>query len=317
MAIKHYNATSDKRSLLQCIKFKAYAIFVNAYQWFPILLHSIFAKRRQYKYTVSLCLIFKDEAKYLQEWIEYHMLIGVEHFYLYNNFSSDNYKEVLAPYINKGIVTLTEFPYKHGQAKAYTDCYNRFKDESHWIGYIDTDEFINLIAYNDIKQLLHHFRNMPSLYLNWKIFGTSGHLDEDKSLVTERYTASWPWLCNIGKSFINNDYSFKQVDIHFHFAKYLGFKLHPVNLNRVAVPYCESLFSFKFENRAYLNHYWSKSYEQYINKDMIRGSAVSETNSLIRRRSDRFPCHELYNRERDYSIQRWLTFLKLRLREEK
>ena len=59
---------------------------------------------RQYK--VSIGAIFKNEALYLKEWIEFHRIVGVEHFYLYNNNSDDNYREVLEPYIKRNIVTL-------------------------------------------------------------------------------------------------------------------------------------------------------------------------------------------------------------------
>ncbi len=34
------------------------------------------------KYYFSICAIFKDESLSIKEWIEYHKLIGVEHFYL-------------------------------------------------------------------------------------------------------------------------------------------------------------------------------------------------------------------------------------------
>ena len=37
------------------------------------------------KYKLSICAIFKNEANYLKEWIEYHRMVGVEHFYLYNS----------------------------------------------------------------------------------------------------------------------------------------------------------------------------------------------------------------------------------------
>jgi hypothetical protein len=43
------------------------------------------------KHYLSICAIFKDEAPYLQEWIEFHRLLGVEKFYLYNNNSRDNF----------------------------------------------------------------------------------------------------------------------------------------------------------------------------------------------------------------------------------
>ena len=37
------------------------------------------------KYDVTLCAIFRNEALFLKEWIDYHRTIGIEHFYLYNN----------------------------------------------------------------------------------------------------------------------------------------------------------------------------------------------------------------------------------------
>ena len=52
-------------------------------------------------YDLTITAIFKNEGHYLKEWLDYHLLAGVEHFYLYNNDSTDNYKEVLAPYIEK------------------------------------------------------------------------------------------------------------------------------------------------------------------------------------------------------------------------
>ena len=35
---------------------------------------------------LSICAIYRDEAPYLVEWIEFHRLVGVEHFYLYDGF---------------------------------------------------------------------------------------------------------------------------------------------------------------------------------------------------------------------------------------
>ena len=46
------------------------------------------------KYNVSICAIFKNEALYLKEWIEFHRIVGIEHFYMYNNNSEDNFREI-------------------------------------------------------------------------------------------------------------------------------------------------------------------------------------------------------------------------------
>ena len=60
------------------------------------------------KYKVSVCAIFKNEAPYLKEWIEFNHLVGVEHFYMYNNNSEDDYLAVINPYIEKSWITLVQ-----------------------------------------------------------------------------------------------------------------------------------------------------------------------------------------------------------------
>lgn len=52
---------------------------------------------------LSICAIFRNEADYLKEWIEFHRLVGVEHFFLYNNFSEDAYLSILGDYIGQGL----------------------------------------------------------------------------------------------------------------------------------------------------------------------------------------------------------------------
>jgi Glycosyltransferase family 92 len=53
-------------------------------------------------YTFSVCTMVRNEARYIEEWVAYHMLMKVDHFYIYNDRGTDNIEEVLAPYIKKG-----------------------------------------------------------------------------------------------------------------------------------------------------------------------------------------------------------------------
>ena len=55
-------------------------------------------------YDLAVTAILKDEGHYLKEWLDYHLLAGVDHFYLYNNDSTDNQAEVAAPYVKAGLV---------------------------------------------------------------------------------------------------------------------------------------------------------------------------------------------------------------------
>lgn len=48
-----------------------------------------------YKYKLSVCLCIKNEAKYIIDFIEHYIKQGVEHFYIIDNNSDDNLKEIL------------------------------------------------------------------------------------------------------------------------------------------------------------------------------------------------------------------------------
>lgn len=39
---------------------------------------------RSDEYELAIATIFKNNAPFLKEWIEYHRMQGVKHFYLYN-----------------------------------------------------------------------------------------------------------------------------------------------------------------------------------------------------------------------------------------
>src|SRR5436190_22744853 len=68
---------------------------------------------KAHQYNLAVCAMFQNEARFLKEWLEFNILIGVEHFYLYNNYSTDNYLEILQPYIDAGIVDCIGWPYSH------------------------------------------------------------------------------------------------------------------------------------------------------------------------------------------------------------
>jgi hypothetical protein len=62
---------------------------------------ALFVFRSEPKYYLSVGAIFRNEARFLPEWIEYHRLHGVDHFYLFNNLSEDDYKAALKPYVDQ------------------------------------------------------------------------------------------------------------------------------------------------------------------------------------------------------------------------
>jgi len=91
---------------------------------------------------LAICAVFKDEAAYLREWVEFHQLMGVERFYLYNNNSSDRYLDALQPHLASGSVVLHEWPQHPAQLQAYEHCLKTHGNEADWIAFIDVDEFL-------------------------------------------------------------------------------------------------------------------------------------------------------------------------------
>lgn len=139
---------------------------------------------------IAISCVFQHEAAWLKEWIEFHLLIGVEHFYLYNNLSNDDYLPVLLPYIKKGIVELFEYPQEQ-----FKRCHQIFvyehslmiarKHNVKWLALIDADEFITPIQDNHLASILKAYEDYPGVSLKWLIYGTSNieHLGPDKLMI--------------------------------------------------------------------------------------------------------------------------------------
>lgn len=283
------------------------------------LILTLLPRKVDFKYEVAVCAIFKDEALFMREWIEYHLLIGVDHFYLYNNFSSDNYEEILKPYLNNHIVTLTDWPI-HGndnaQDRAYADCLHRFRDETHWVAIIDLDEFINLRKCDNIKKWLEKFEKYPSVYLFWKHFGASGVMEHiPNTFVIEEYTSCWENLCDFGKSIVNNNFYFPPQIMQHQIKTKVSICnmvfLIPVindmkNFNRMFYPFWIKQVS------AQINHYYIRGFNDRYLKCFKRGSALPD-NMEDYYEYDRITPYEMFCTTREYSIQRFLTSLKKRI----
>lgn len=157
----------------------------------------IFCSMRLYAYDfeISIATIFRDEAPFLKEWIEFHKLIGVEHFYLYNHNSHDNFEEVLRPYIKEGVVELinwTEEPESRNQwllvqQKMLLDAVIRTQDISKWVAFIDVDEFIFPVEDKTLSKFLPRYENYGAVAIYWQLFGTShiDHLRTDQLMIEQ------------------------------------------------------------------------------------------------------------------------------------
>jgi hypothetical protein len=137
---------------------------------------------------LSICAIYLNEATYFREWIEFHRLVGVERFFLYDHESTDSSREVLAPYVDDGTVVIHDWPVYPGQGEAYNDCLERHRGDSRWIAFIDLDEFLFSPQGTPVPEVLRDYEEFPGLGVPWAVYGPSGHKTRPPGLVTESYT---------------------------------------------------------------------------------------------------------------------------------
>lgn len=140
-------------------------------------------------YRLSICAIAKNEHFSLEEWVNYHRAVGVEHFYIYDNDSEIPVHQTLVKYVDAGLVTVVDFPGLSRQMPSYNDCLSRFGKDNQWIAFIDCDEFLVPKEGGEVPEILNkYFYNYGSLQVNWVIFSSNGHEMRPPGLVIENYT---------------------------------------------------------------------------------------------------------------------------------
>ncbi len=262
------------------------------------------------KHYLTIGAIFKDEAPYLQEWIEFHLMQGVEKIFLYNHMSVDNFMPVLMPYIREGLVEVRTwkkpaYPGSTTQYEAYQSCVETRGPYAHWMAFIDIDEFLFPVEENvTLSEVLRRYEEHPAVAVHWKVFSTSGHVLTPPGLTIENFTKSDPIISPMVKLIINTE-QIKRFDTA-HSAQFLNDRVAVTeNFDPITMPsrYPPSSQVLR------LNHYWTKSVEEFAQKN-ARGNVGGGDNKynvglLLHR--------EHFDTEHDTLIQRYLPELKARL----
>ena len=161
--------------------------------------------RNLFAHDLAIAAILKNEGHYIKEWLDYHLLAGVDHFYLYDNDSTDNYAEIIAPYVDAGLVTSKHIGGKSAQFAAYDDAVLNHRFDCRYMAFVDLDEFILPRTTTDtisatLDNVLKNFPDASGLAVNWQLYGSSGHEAADYSRgVLERFTRRAPvdWIVPI------------------------------------------------------------------------------------------------------------------------
>jgi vacuolar-type H+-ATPase subunit F/Vma7 len=226
------------------------------------------------KYLLSLCCIIKDE-RYLEEFIIYYRILGVEHFYIYDNESSvPIQKRLHQPYFQR-MCTIIPIKGTKQQLNAYEDCIKRTIDQTKWLIVVDGDEFILPKKHKSLRDFIREYENYDAIGINWMMFGSNFHEKIQPGIMINNYILCEGKQNQHIKSIIRPNQVIKFKDPHHVKLK---------NPNKYVDPHKREI-SGPFNKKPTLdiiqiNHYWGKSEEEhYIKRD--RGRATTDKKRII------------------------------------
>ncbi|MDR2050958.1 MAG: glycosyltransferase family 92 protein [Deltaproteobacteria bacterium] len=227
------------------------------------------------KYYLALCCTVKNELPFIEEWLCYHSLIGVEHFFIYDNMSEPPLETLplLKKFAAQGRITLTRTEGRGLQIPSYEHCLRLYGPLCRWLGFIDLDEFILTRDYADLRAFLAEFEPYAGLALNWALFGSNGHLSRPPGLVINNYTERlfFPAHNLHIKSIVDPARTAGIKNPHTFLYRRGCFC---VTERHLPVP-AEESFALSLYERAWINHYFFRSQRDFSEKTG-RGRASSE-----------------------------------------
>lgn len=279
------------------------------------------------KHFLSICAIVRNEASYIAEWMEFHRLQGVEHFYIYHNGNSGEgsadlaTSEVVAAQRNKhNDITFLWWPGKKQQVACYNDCLANYGKHNEWIAFTDIDEFLwcpTNYPYADggpgasgppltLPEILKQGftkKGIAGLAIPWTLFGSNGEKEKRDGLVIERFTTRASVSNKHVKSVVRP--SFIQSagrDPHCFYLKD-NKNTFIINERGEHMPREYALHGGGTSDIIRINHYHTKSFGEYLdrrrNPDANSGRAATPDWVV-----EKFNAHDC-NEVRDFTVRDW------------
>lgn len=229
--------------------------------------------------NVVICAIAKNENKYINDWINWHLNKGFHHIYLFDN--NDSSSEYVGNFI-ENIDKVTIYPKNdvrmdNLQSKCYNEFYRQCKNSFDWCLFCDIDEYI--VGTDDINQFLDSalFDEFCQIRVSWKTFSDNDLIERDESIpVYYAFTelSSNEKLSNQSKSFVRGGLSNIWVSVH----RAVSNNNRPLQLTQctpsgIECSGNECINNLSNSEPIYLNHYRTKSLKEFINQKLSRGDA--------------------------------------------
>ena len=218
--------------------------------------------------NVNRVILFTNarNEKNMREWAAHHLLLGFDCIYIFDHKSTYPLANDFKNFDKRVVVERCELhnpvkiPLMTRAAKIAS------KINADWMLYLDSDEFLILNSFTDIKQMLRLFNFADSLSINWLMFGTSHLKKEPDGLLIENYTKSELLLDSHVKCFVRPSQIVKATNPHFYNIKN---SLRSITINNKVCsppgPFNKWNVEF-YKSPAFIAHYVYQSEETYLKR---------------------------------------------------
>ena len=240
--------------------------------------------------TSCIVTVIKNEQEYLDEWIQYHLNLGVNHLFIFEDYDSNSHKKICDKYkdhvtlnsifsilneTNKNKALNVKKTHKWNVQHLYYRnaliwIKNTFIDKYDWCFVIDNDEFIT-IENKSLQDILQLYKDYDAFTIQWECYGANGLInkpDYSKHGLIETYKekAKGKIIDNVA-SFIKTCYNIKKYKNDFFYNQH-----HPNDkCNWCNTKFIKHYYETPCYTNIYLRHYITKSWEEYVYKIKQRG----------------------------------------------
>ncbi len=138
----------------------------------------------------AVCLIVRNEARDIGEWIIYHQVLGFDTQIIFDNGSDDGTVAVIQAAGRHYDIRIHDWQDRSTQSQlaAYNAAIGAYRLEFDWMAFIDSDEFLVPDADVPVNEWLATYDRWAGIAVPWAVYGANGHDDFPSGLVTENFT---------------------------------------------------------------------------------------------------------------------------------
>jgi len=240
------------------------------------------------QYYLSIVAIFKNESWILKEWLDHYIDEGVNQFFLIDNDSTDNYLEILQPYIDKKYITLFKDPTRFSQKAHYNKYILPIKNISEWFLVCDLDEFI--YSRNEFNKISDYLKKLTpqigNVFMPWKMYGSSGFIEHPKGGVVNNFIKRTLYGNdkNLSKTIIRSN-CLVNFAVHIQQCDKRAYQITSDNKylnNLIDNTYTSISEDILKQSNLHLNHYQIQSVEFFQKIKMTRGDVSKKSSNTLR-----------------------------------